>query len=63
MAFLDLKIKLIDGKLETDLYMNPTDRHQYRHYLSSHSEHTKRFIIYSKTLRISRLCSLNKYFN
>ena len=27
ILFLDLKVKLIDGKLETDLYMKPTDRH------------------------------------
>ena len=27
IPFLDLKVKLIDGKLETDLYMKPTDRH------------------------------------
>ena len=27
IPFLDLKVKLIDGKLETDLYMKPTDSH------------------------------------
>ena len=26
IPFLDLKVKLIDGKLETDLYMKPTDQ-------------------------------------
>ena len=26
IPFLVLKVKLIDGKLETDLYMKPTDR-------------------------------------
>ena len=36
VLFLDLKVKLIDGELETDLYMKPTDHHQYLHYLSSH---------------------------
>ena len=60
IPFLDLKFKLIDGKLETDLYMKPTDCHQYLHYLSSHPEHTKRPIIYSQTLRVNRLCSLEK---
>ena len=63
IPFLDLKVKLIDGKLETDLYMKPTDRHQYLHYLSSHPEHTKRSIVYSQTLRVNRLCSLEKDFN
>ena len=28
IPFLDLKDKLIDGKLETELYMKPTDHHQ-----------------------------------
>ena len=56
--FLDLKVKLIDGKLETDLYMKPTGCHQYLHYLSSHPEHTKRYIIYSQILRVNRLYSL-----
>ena len=28
IPFLDLKVKLIDRKLETDLYMRPTDHHQ-----------------------------------
>ena len=31
IPFLDLKVKLIDGKLETDLYMKPADCHQYLH--------------------------------
>ena len=63
IPFLDLKVKLIDGKLETDLYMKPADCHQYLHYLSSHPEHTKRSIIYSQTLHVNRLCSLEKDFN
>ena len=63
IPFLDLKVKLIDGKLETDLYMKPTDRHQYLHYLSSHPEHTKHSIVYSQTLHVNRLCSLEKDFN
>ena len=61
--FLDLKVKLRDGKLETDLYMEPADRHQYPHYLSSHPEHTKHSVAYSQTLRIIGLCSLEKDFN
>ena len=55
IPFLDLKVKLIDGKLETDLYMKPTDRVQYLHYLSSDPGHTKRSIVYSQTLRVNRL--------
>ena len=42
VAFLDLKVKLKQGKIETDLHVKSTDRHQYLHYTSSHPEHTKR---------------------
>ena len=47
IPFLDLKIKVIDGKLETNLNIKPTDRHQYLYYLSSHPENNKRSIVYS----------------
>ena len=63
IPFLDLKVKLVDGKLETDLYMKSTDRHQYLHYLSSYLERTKHFIVYSQTLRVNRRCSLETHFN
>ena len=32
-------------------------RHQYLHYASSHPGHTKRSVVFSQTLRFSRLCS------
>ena len=63
IPFLDLKVKLIDGKLETDLCMKPTDGHHYLHYLSSHPEHTKCSVVYNQTLCINRLCSLKKDIN
>ena len=43
--------------------MKPTGRYQYLHYLSSNLEHTKHPIVYSQTLRVNRLCSLEKDFN
>ena len=61
--FSDLTVKVIDGRLETHLYLKPTDRHHYLHYLSSRSEHTKCSIVYNQTLHINRLCSLEKDFN
>ena len=62
IPFLDVKVKLIDGRFETDLYMKPTNRHQYLRYLSSHTEHTKRSIVYGQTVRVNTLCSLEKDF-
>ena len=55
--FLDLNVKLSNGKLQTSLYVKPTYRHQYLHFRSSHPKHTKRSIVYSQTLRVSRACS------
>ena len=37
--------------------MKPTDRHQHLHFSSAHPNHTKRSVVFSQTLHISRLCS------
>ena len=29
IPFLDVKVMLLNGRLETDLYVKPTDKHQY----------------------------------
>ena len=55
-AFLDLKVKLNQGKIETDLLVKPTDRHQYLDYTSSHPELTKRSVVFNQSLRVSRIC-------
>ena len=44
------------------MHVKPTDRHQYLHYLSAHPYHTKKSVVFSQTLRISRLCSSGKDF-
>ena len=56
IPFLDLRVKLSQGKLETDVHIKPTDRHQYLHYSSSHPRHTMRSTVYSQTLRVARVC-------
>ena len=55
--FLDLNVKLSNGKLQSCLYVKATDCHQYLHLQSSHPKHTKRSTGYSQTLRVSRVCS------
>ena len=55
--FLDLNVKFSNSKLQTSLYVKPTDCHQYLHFQSSHPKHQKRSIVYSQTLRVSRACS------
>ena len=44
------------------MYAKPTDRHQYLHYLSAHPYRTKKSVVFSQTLRISKLCSSEKDF-
>ena len=39
-----------------------TDRHQYLHYTSSHPEVTKKSVVYSQALWLSRICSEEKDF-
>ena len=52
IAFLDLDDYLYNGRLESTVHIKPTDRHQYLHYSSSHSEHTKRSIVFSQTMEL-----------
>ena len=56
IPFLDLRVKLLEGKIETNLHVTPTDKHQYLHYSSFHPGHIKRSIVYGQILRFSRVC-------
>ena len=60
--FLDLNVSLRNGVTHTDIYIKPTDSHQYLHYQSSHPLHIKTSIPYSQTLRVSRIWSSEKNF-
>ena len=55
--FLDVVIKIKEGKITTNLFCKPTDGHQYLHYDSCHAEHIKRSIVFSQALRLKRICS------
>ena len=62
ILFLDLRVKLSQGRLETDLHIKPTDRHQYLPYSFPHPGHTKQSIVYSQILRVARVCSHEENF-
>jgi hypothetical protein len=62
IPFLDIKISLVDGFLQTDLYSKPTDTHSYLHYQSCHPSHVVKNIPYSQFLRLKRLCSDEEHF-
>ena len=57
VEFLDLEVMIENGKLETNLYIKPTNLQLYLDYFSNHPEHCKRGIIYSQALRIVERCS------
>ena len=63
IPFLDVKVMLLNGKLETDLYVKPTDKHQYLLKSSCHPSHTKQSITFSMALRLRRICSTDEFFN
>ena len=48
--------------INTDLYVKDTDSHQYLHYTSAHPYHTKMSVVFSRALRFSHLCALEKDF-
>ena len=55
--FLDVTQSLIEGLIETDLYVKPTDSHQYLQSSSCHPFHCKEVIPYSQALRLNHICS------
>ena len=55
IPFLDVKVMLLNGRLETDLYVKPTDKHQYLLKSSCHPSHTKQSIPFSMALRLRRI--------
>ena len=54
VTFEDLNIKLIDGELQTDLFVKPADTHQFLDPTSSHPY---------QAARLNRICSNNTNFD
>ena len=48
--FFGCTVSLIDSPIETDLYVKPTDSHQYLHFSSCHPYHYKKSILYCQAL-------------
>ena len=63
VIFLDLYIKLIDGESKKNLFIKPTDTHQFLDPTSSHPYHCKKGIPYSQALRLNRNYSYYENFD
>ena len=48
MSYLDVRVELESGKLQTDVYSKPTDTHQYLDIKSCHPAHVKKAIPYGQ---------------
>ena len=57
IEFLDLEILIENGKLETNLYVKPTNLQLYLDFFSNNPDHCKESLIYSQALRIIERCS------
>ena len=61
VSFLDIQFTFDnDGKLQTDLYVKPTDSRSYLQYGSAHSNHTFSGIVHSQCLRLRRIINNNE---
>ena len=61
--FLDVLVRKKNSQIATDLYIKPTDTHQYLHVSSYHVYHSKKSIPYSQALRLNRICSENSLYD
>ena len=57
VEFLDLKIFFENERLETDLYIKPSNLQLYLDFLSNHHEPCKQGLVYGQALRIIERCS------
>ena len=57
IEFLDLEIKIENGRLETNLFVKPTNLQIFLDYFLFFSQHCKEGIIFSQALRVIERCS------
>ena len=63
VTFLDTTVYLKeDGLIGTNLYVKPTDKHQYHRMDSCHPKHCKASIPFSQALRLRRICSEDRIY-
>ena len=63
ISFLVVEVIKERNQLVTDLYIKPTDIHQYLHASSCPVFHSKKSIPYSQALKLKKICSENSFFN
>ncbi|XP_068671375.1 uncharacterized protein [Montipora capricornis] len=61
--YLDVQIRNSNGMIEMNLYIKPTDKHQFLVSSSCHPRGCKQSIPYAQALRLRRICSTNEVFD
>ena len=57
VEFLDLEILIENGRIETNLFIKPSNLQLYLDYYSNHPEPCKEGLIYGQAIRILERCS------
>ena len=57
LVFLDVRVKTSERKVNINLVIKDTDRHQYLQYRLSHPNHIKRSIVNNLALKLNKICS------
>ena len=57
IEFLDVKVSIVNNKIETDLFSKPSDKHLFLHQTSCHPDSVKKGIPYGLGVRLKRICS------
>ena len=57
VEFVDLQIMVENGRIETNLYIKPSNLQLYLDYFSNHPEPCKEGLVYGQAIRILERCS------
>ena len=57
IEFLDLDIRIENGRIETNLFVKPTNLQLFLDYHSNHPQHCKEGIVFSQAIRLIERCS------
>ena len=61
ITFLDTKLLVQDGRLETDRFIKPTNPQLFLHYTSNHPRSVFKAIVYGQALNVKMICSKKEF--
>jgi hypothetical protein len=61
ITFLDTKLLVQDGRLETDRFIKPTNPQLFLHYTSNHPRSVFKAIVYGQAITVKMICSREEF--